>query len=89
MNALTTPDYIPSVLSRFGQLFFTGLSYEDVTEFKVNGEPADVRDYVMLTENETEEDEAAEEYESLDDSYDESFDEEELLIANRKIDPEA
>lgn len=86
-NYLSSPTVIPSILQALGKLFFMGFTYDSITEFAVNGEPANACDYITLEESESTENEDSDLYENTDEN--ECFDEENLLIANKKLDPEA
>lgn len=74
-----------------GKLFLSGLTYDNVAEFTIDGQPANVRDHITLEEGERVENEVAEEadaYETIDDSYQEIDNEDALFIMNKKPDPE-
>ena len=83
---------IPVLLSIAGKLFLNNIAPEEISEFTVDGEPANVREHVTF-ENEQRaavenEQPAVVENTVEADVYEETVDEEALYIANKKLDPE-
>lgn len=79
---LTGINIIPTILSLAGKLFFKYIASDSISEFTVNGEAADVRDYATIEENDCIEDE------NHQDSFEETVNDEVLYILNsKKSDP--